>query len=120
MCGPLVTLYADRLGENRRLAPSEVRQHLLFNLGRTVSYATIGATMGALGALVFNAAAVAAVADPVRGVAGVVVGGFSLATGVTYAVRGSIGHGSALPGVEGVFARGSPAFGFPSLAVLGL
>jgi len=97
MCGPLVTLYADRLGGDGPAGWAEIRQHLLFNLGRTASYALIGGVMGALGAVLYDAAGVAALADDVRGVAGVLVGGFILLTGATYALTGStggaLGHG---------------------------
>ena len=120
MCGPLVTMYADRLAArsdggtgaaNARggrgdalLSWHDVRQHLLFNLGRTASYAVIGAVMGALGAVLFDAAAVAAVATPVRAGAGILVGLFILATGLLYVVRGSVGHGG-VPGLGGLFSR---------------
>src|SRR6056297_1991035 len=58
MCGPLVTTYGERMatGDTRRsddLSLFEVRQHLLFNLGRTASYALIGAIAAILGALTF-------------------------------------------------------------------
>jgi len=55
MCGPLVATYAERMETDDRwsgaLTLYEVRQHALFNLGRTVSYACIGAIFGAAGAL---------------------------------------------------------------------
>jgi sulfite exporter TauE/SafE len=106
MCGPLVTLYANRMGaEADRVRPIDVRQHLLFNAGRTVSYALIGGVMGALGAVLFDAAAVAAVATDVRAITGVVVGGFIVLTGLGYVVRGSVGHGGSLPVVGDAFAR---------------
>jgi sulfite exporter TauE/SafE len=120
MCGPLVTMYADRMGpatdggsvaggtadrHDRGPTFHELRQHLLFNLGRTLAYATVGATMGALGALVYDAAAVAAVAGPVRGVTGVVVGLLVVAAGLAN-VRGD--HGGHLP-VGGLFGRLSGA-----------
>jgi hypothetical protein len=95
MCGPLVTLYADRMdataggrGRGRRPSGHAFRQHALFNLGRVGGYALAGALMGALGALLFDAAAVARVADGVRGVSGVLVGLVIVAAGVGYALRG--------------------------------
>lgn len=89
MCGPLVTLYADRLGgDDDRVVWTDVRQHLLFNLGRAGAYALVGLLLGAVGAVVFDAAAVLAVADGVRGVVGVVVGVFVLVTGASYLLRG--------------------------------
>ena len=120
MCGPLVTLYADRMGEaatdgghptathspDRGVTFRELRQHLLFNLGRTLAYATVGAAMGALGALVYDAAAVAAVAGPVRGVTGVVVGLLVVTAGVANVRGGSAG--GHLP-VGGLFGRLSGA-----------
>jgi sulfite exporter TauE/SafE len=105
MCGPLVTLYADRLNDDGPTAWSEIRQHLLFNFGRTISYALIGATMGLLGAILYDTAAVAAVATDVRAVAGIVVGAFVLVTGATYTLTGTTG--GLLGGVDptGLFGR---------------
>ncbi|WP_251329127.1 sulfite exporter TauE/SafE family protein [Haloplanus pelagicus] len=106
MCGPLVTLYADRMGaETDRVRPIDVRQHLLFNAGRTVSYAAIGAVMGALGAVLFDVAAVATLATDVRGVTGILAGGFIVFTGVGYLRRGSVGHGVSIPLVGDAFSR---------------
>jgi sulfite exporter TauE/SafE len=105
MCGPLVTLYADRLNDDGPTTWSEIRQHLLFNLGRTSSYALIGATMGFLGAILYDTAAIAAVATDVRAVAGIVIGAFVLVTGATYTLTGTTG--GLLGGVDptGVFGR---------------
>lgn len=121
MCGPLVTTYANRLhsgdaerrgdrptaGATPRLDWRDVRQHALFNLGRTLSYAAMGALLGGLGAVLYDAAGVVAVADGVRGVAGVLVGGFILATGARYLIGGVGGAGGAetLPGAGGLFER---------------
>jgi sulfite exporter TauE/SafE len=105
MCGPLVTLYADRLGADAdRVRPIDVRQHLLFNAGRTASYTAVGAAMGALGAVLFDAAAVVSAATGVRAVTGVVVGTFIVVTGLGYLRRGSAAGGS-LPVVGGAFSR---------------
>jgi hypothetical protein len=90
MCGPLVTLYADRMESGpRRLSSHELRQHLLLNLGRTISYAAIGALMGALGALVFDVAAIGSVASTARGVVGIVVGLAIVGIGLGYAFKGA-------------------------------
>ena len=153
MCGPLVTMYADRMTRrdggaatgtsagggasaragdtgSRRDRPllswRDVRQHLLFNLGRTLSYAVIGAVMGALGAALFDAAAVVALATPVRSVTGVLVGLFVVGTGLVYLLRGSVGHGG-VPGLGGLFSRAYGAVtdrvddwvGGPRIAALG-
>jgi hypothetical protein len=103
MCGPLVGLYADRIDADDR-----VRQHALFNLGRTAGYALAGLLLGGVGAVVFDAASFASVAGPVRGVAGVAAGAFILVTGATYTAGGS-GHGRSIPGIGGLFARVSGA-----------
>ncbi|WP_435319693.1 sulfite exporter TauE/SafE family protein [Haloarchaeobius sp. TZWSO28] len=107
MCGPLVTLYADRMGADReRVSFRDLRQHLLFNFGRTLSYAAIGGLMGLLGMLVFDAAAVTPLADGLRGVTGVLVGGFILVTGAGYLFRGrTVGHGVSIPLVGSAFQR---------------
>jgi sulfite exporter TauE/SafE len=90
MCGPLVTTYADRLsGRRDALSFREIRQHALFNLGRTASYTLIGGVLGALGALVVDTAAVFSIARGVRGVAGIAVGALIVAVGVGYALNGT-------------------------------
>jgi sulfite exporter TauE/SafE len=118
MCGPLVTTYAKRMetpaaeqgaqprnGRAAHLTWRDVRQHLLFNLGRTVSYAVIGAGMGLLGALVVDAAAVGRLGTPIRAIMGLVVGTFVVAVGLTSIRRGSMGHGSSVPGLDALFGR---------------
>jgi len=119
MCGPLVTLYADRMGSAaseasrgtgdaggpRRVRPIDVRQHLLFNAGRTLSYAAIGALMGALGAILFDVAAVATLATDIRGVTGILAGGFIVFTGAGYLLRGTVSHGVSIPLAGDAFAR---------------
>jgi sulfite exporter TauE/SafE len=108
MCGPLVTMYSEKM-ESRAsrsgrdvLTWHEVRQHALFNLGRTVSYTTIGGVMGALGAVVFGASAVASVGDIVRGVAGVAIGAIIIASGFAYFARGTVVE---IPGTGRLFRR---------------
>ncbi|MFB6296079.1 MAG: sulfite exporter TauE/SafE family protein [Halobacteriales archaeon] len=104
MCGPLVTTYADRLsGRRNALSFREVRQHTLFNLGRTASYTLIGGLLGLLGGLLFDAAAVVALLGQVRGVTGIAVGVVIVAVGLGYALRGT----SVLAPIEGsgAFAR---------------
>lgn len=96
MCGPLVTMYADRMESGREgvLSLFEVRQHALFNAGRTVSYAVIGTLFGALGALFFGAVeTVTAVGNAVRAVSGIVVGILILVVGARYALGQFGGHG---------------------------
>jgi hypothetical protein len=104
MCGPLVTMYADRIGTDER-GPSAgaLRQHALFNAGRTLSYAAIGAAMGALGAALFDAASVVAAGDGVRAVVGLVVGSVIVVAGVRHVLGGTVGH--TVPGLSGLFRR---------------
>lgn len=103
MCGPLVTTYADRLSHGNGLTFSEIRSHALFNTGRILSYATIGATLGLLGGIVFDAAAVLSIGTATRAITGIVVGVVIIAVGVGYVTRGT----NALSTLEGggTFAR---------------
>ncbi|AGB15242.1 hypothetical protein Halru_0615 [Halovivax ruber XH-70] len=116
MCGPLVTTYGDRMsaGSSTRrdddLSVFEVRQHLLFNLGRTASYALIGGLFGLLGALAFASLdATMAVGNGVRAATGVLVGIAIIASGLYY-LRGRAGvPGHGLPVVGPLFATVSGA-----------
>ena len=122
MCGPLVTVYAERMdgderaasdggtrtrtrGRGSHLTTYEVRQHALFNLGRTASYTLLGAAFGALGGAVFvTTAELTSVADVVRGGVGLLVGGFVIVTGVYYLLGKTTG-GLHLPGLERVVGK---------------
>lgn len=116
MCGPPVTIYAKQMDPTRadggttttasasqrrgHLTLYEVRQHALFNLGRTLSYTVIGAAVGLLGGAVFlGAGELTATANTIRGVVGVVIGTFVIATGVVY-VLGRVSVGLQLPGAQ--------------------
>lgn len=82
MCGPLVSLYADRMPAGRGRA---LGQHALFNLGRTVSYALLGGFFGLLGALFAGTAGrLPAPFGAVRGLAGVAVGLVVVASGLAH------------------------------------
>lgn len=113
MCGPLVATYADRVtaqraGTGQRLTLFDVRQHFLFNTGRTVGYVAVGALLGLAGSVVVGtAAAVTPLAAAVRGVVGVTVGLFIVAAGVGYLARGTGGAGplTDAPLVGGAFRR---------------
>ncbi|GAB3674370.1 sulfite exporter TauE/SafE family protein [Halopiger thermotolerans] len=122
MCGPLVTVYASRMdgaatdggrtsnrnrsrGRESHLTTYEVRQHALFNLGRTASYTLLGALFGALGSALFvTTDALTPVLETVRGGVGIVVGGFVIVTGVYYLLGRTTG-GIQLPGLERVVSR---------------
>ncbi|MFB6233303.1 MAG: sulfite exporter TauE/SafE family protein [Haloarculaceae archaeon] len=109
MCGPLVTTYADRMraaerdgasraggsgradggGPTARLSVGMVRQHGLFNLGRTISYTALGGLFGLAGSLVFVSAAELSTAfRTLHIVTGLVVGVAIIAAGVSYLLRG--------------------------------
>ncbi|ELY72302.1 sulfite exporter TauE/SafE family protein [Natrinema pallidum] len=115
MCGPLVTMYAERmtprpdggaatadsLSQRGHLTPYEVRQHALFNLGRTLSYALIGGAFGAFGGFVFvTTDQLTTIVDLVRGSVGVLIGVFIITAGVKY-LLGDV-SGSRIPGVQRV------------------
>ena len=107
MCGPLVTMYAERFeSDGRGPTTSALRQHLLFNAGRTASYTAIGASLGMLGGLLVDAGGLVSAANGVRAVVGIAVGIVIVAAGVGYLTRGQprITAGS-VPGVGGLFTR---------------
>ncbi|PAU82592.1 hypothetical protein CK500_13415 [Halorubrum salipaludis] len=117
MCGPLVSTYADRMradaagGDGGRgraaraggrddLTVRQVRQHALFNFGRTASYAALGGLFGLAGSLAFvTARTVTTVADDVRALTGIVVGAVVIAIGVRYALRLELRR-IPVPGIE--------------------
>lgn len=113
MCGPLVGVYADRISKGRssrrggHLTLFEVRQHTLFNAGRTVGYATVGAVLGLLGGTLFTTAEhVAAVGDGVRATTGILVGSLIILGGLSYVFRGSRASlPISIPGVSTAFRR---------------
>jgi sulfite exporter TauE/SafE len=110
MCGPLVSVYADRLNatesESDGLSRRQVRQHALFNLGRAAGYAAVGAILAAVGALTVGAADVTlAFGNGLRGVTGILIGGLIMATGGSY-LAGGAGGAIRLPaGVAAPFRR---------------
>lgn len=115
MCGPLVTAYADRFenGTSRSdtLTTYEVRQHVLFNLGRTASYALLGGLFALVGAIAFTSIdAVEAAGDTVRGTLGILVGIAIIASGLYY-LRGRAGVPHGVPVVGPVFSRLSAVIG---------
>lgn len=108
MCGPLVTMYASRMGsEDDRdyLTTYKVRQHGLFNLGRTISYAILGAVFGALGSLLYvTTDSLTAIADLVRGTMGAGIGLVVIAIGIYYILgRNAVGGHVPGLGLERVF-----------------
>lgn len=112
MCGPLVSIYADRMtppthSHSNILTFFEVRQHFLFNLGRTIGYAAVGITFGLLGSTFFaSLEGVTDVGADLRAVTGFGIGVFILIIGLGYVLRGTNAAGSlTLPGISGVFHR---------------
>lgn len=89
MCGPLVTMYADRMRNDHRnvLTLRQVKQHGLFNLGRAMSYTLLGALFGLAGSLVFvSGRQITTIATEVHAVTGILVGTIIVAVGFKYAV----------------------------------
>jgi len=72
MCGGFVLSYT---ADDARLGRPSYRSHLLYGAGKTLSYTTIGALFGLVGAFV-------AFTPMLRGVAGVAAGGFLIAFGL--------------------------------------
>lgn len=112
MCGPLVTTYAERMDTDDRwegaITLYEVRQHALFNIGRTVGYAFLGGLFGLLGALLYGTVSLAGVITPVQGAIGVLTGGAIVVMGITRLAgyrQGSAEAVVAKTGVGSVFAR---------------
>lgn len=100
MCGPLVVTYADRMDGDNHLTLRDVRQHTLFNLGRTASYTLLGALFGLAGKLVFvSIRDVTLVATEVRATTGIAVGLVVAGVGASYATGGA-GHSVPIPGIE--------------------
>jgi sulfite exporter TauE/SafE len=108
MCGPLVTMYSARIeGSDDGLSWYEVRQHALFNAGRTGSYALIGGAFGLLGLLTFDAAAVGSISGEVRAVVGILAGVFIVSVGVyrVFGLQGSILSSFSSNGKTSLFSR---------------
>ncbi|WP_226042887.1 sulfite exporter TauE/SafE family protein [Natrinema sp. DC36] len=107
MCGPLVTIYASQMddgtsniGRKSHLTTYEVRQHALFNIGRTLSYTLLGAVFGALGSTLFvTTASFSSLVEFVRGGVGLVIGGLVMIIGIYYLLGRTTG-GIHLPGLE--------------------
>lgn len=112
MCGPLVTTYAERMETDDRwegaLTSYEVRQHALFNLGRTVGYAALGSFFGLLGAVLYETVDLAGIITPVQGGVGAIIGGAIIVMGVTRLSGYRQGSAEAVvskAGVGSLFAR---------------
>ncbi|WP_066418411.1 sulfite exporter TauE/SafE family protein [Halorubrum aethiopicum] len=100
--GGAATTRTDRDARGGHLTTYEVRQHALFNLGRTASYALIGTALGGLGGIVLvTTATLTGAAGTVRGVVGLGVGALVMAVGARYVLGGATG-GVHLPGLERV------------------
>ena len=108
MCGPLVAMYADRMGDGRRddvLSFREIRQHAVFNLGRTATYTLLGGLFGLAGQLAFvSVREVTLVATEVRAVTGIAVGLVVAVVGVDY-VTGNGVRTVPIPGLDRVTGR---------------
>jgi sulfite exporter TauE/SafE len=101
MCGPLVVTYADRMDGGRAgtLTLGEVRQHALFNVGRTASYTLLGGLFGLAGELLFVGLwDLTRLATDIHAVSGIAVGLAVGVTGIGY-VTGGVGGDVRLPGL---------------------
>jgi hypothetical protein len=113
MCGPLVTMYSEKLQQQESsrhesvLTLYEVRQHALFNLGRTISYAVIGGLAGLAGALLFDASdLVGELGTWVRVVSGLVVGTAIIFVGIQYVRNEQLSHSVLGSGpIAGIYNR---------------
>src|SRR6056297_3292667 len=106
MCGPLVTTYADRLDDGGPVSGHEIRQHALFNAGRTLSYALVGTVLGAAGGVLYDVAGLARLGTAVRGAVGVFVGLAIITVGLGYLSRGrAVDVARSLPLVGTLFQR---------------
>jgi sulfite exporter TauE/SafE len=117
MCGPLVTIYSKQMNSPRpdggtaatsrpnrqsHLTLHEVKQHMLFNLGRTVSYTIIGTLMGGVGGILFvGIHRVTGIVTVVRGFVGIGTGVVVMIIGGHYVV-GRLATGLHLPGLNRV------------------
>lgn len=92
MCGPLASMYAERLDsrEGGVKTGTLVRQQLSFNLGRTTGYMLSGFAFGLLGTVFYDVAAVDRYGALLRAAVGIVVGGFIISVGC-YRVVGRMG-----------------------------
>ncbi|WP_336022919.1 sulfite exporter TauE/SafE family protein [Halobellus salinisoli] len=113
MCGPLVSVYADRLRateDGRGVSLRQLRQHALFNLGRAGGYAIVGAVLAVVGAFALAAVdTVISVGNGVRGTMGILIGTLIITSGASYLWRGTGGR-IRLPGrISVVFTRVSTA-----------
>ncbi|NLV12722.1 sulfite exporter TauE/SafE family protein [Haloarcula argentinensis] len=106
MCGPLVTTYADRLDDGGPVSGHEIRQHALFNAGRTLSYALVGTVLGAAGSVLYDVAGLARLGTAVRGAVGIFVGLAIITVGLGYLSRGrAVDVARSLPLVGNLFQR---------------
>ncbi|MFY4814239.1 sulfite exporter TauE/SafE family protein [Haloarcula sp. AONF1] len=104
MCGPLVTTYADRLDDGGPVSGHEIRQHALFNVGRTLSYALVGTVLGAAGSVLYDVAGLARLGTAVRGAVGIFVGLAIITVGLGYLSRGrAVDVARSLPLVGNLF-----------------
>ncbi len=79
MCGPITAAFALSAGQRNpgqadRPQPSNIQFHMLLNVGRLLSYALVGAGIGALGSAVFAGGQMAGVGSLLRRTVSVVTG----------------------------------------------
>ena len=107
MCGPVVTTYSQQMQPDSRsgmVTLRVVKQHGLFNLGRTLSYAILGGLFGLAGSLAFvTGRHVTLLTTDIHALTGIGIGLLIIGIGIQYATRGSA-KGLTIPGLGWLFA----------------
>ncbi len=94
MCGPLTVAFSLSFAANEELAANEKRRvsqlkfHLLLNIGRLASYALVGAAIGGLGAVLLASGQMVGVGSVLRRSVSVGMGGLLIWFGLTQASPG--------------------------------
>lgn len=84
MCGPITAAFAlSQTNEQDRNWQQQVRFHLLLNLGRILSYALVGAGIGALGSVLFAGGQMAGVGSLLRRGVAILTGSLLIWFGLT-------------------------------------
>ncbi|MEL6813868.1 MAG: sulfite exporter TauE/SafE family protein [Cyanobacteria bacterium J06598_3] len=88
MCGPLTAAFALSATDRQTSKRTQLTFHLLLNLGRLMSYALVGAGIGALGSVIFAGGELAGVGSMLRRVIAVFTGIMLIWFGFTQAQPG--------------------------------
>ena len=84
MCGPITAAFAlSSTSDSTRTWTQQVKFHLLLNLGRMLSYALVGAGIGALGSVLFAGGQMAGVGSVLRRLVAIATGSLLIWFGLT-------------------------------------